>query len=505
MLLEMKNITMHFGAVHALDNVNFALQSGEIHGLLGENGAGKSTLMNILGGVFPPEEGKIFIDDKLITELTEKKATQIGIRFIHQELNLINDLSIYENLFLGNEITDYFGILDKSSMINKSSQTLKLIDVYADPTIIVEELDTPLKQQVEIARALLFDSRIIIMDEPTTALTNEEINKLFEVMRKLKDQGVSIIYISHKMPELFEICDRYTVLRNGKFIATGQFSDINESDATELMVGRYIDDNIEKENHAKEVILQAKNLRCEDYFKNLTFSLRKGEVLVFTGLQGDGRSELSEALFGARKLTEGKITLDGKNLNLSSIRKVMHSGVGMIQRNRKERSIIKDMSVLDNLNVAKYICEKNGLFIKRKEQMKVFQESKAFLDIKVDNPENEITFLSGGNQQKVVISRWLALHSDVYIFDNPTQGVDVGAKFEIYNLINNLAKQGISLILFTPEYSEIQKVGDRCIVMYRGEINAVIERNEFSQEKIMYFATGANRKVNDNGTDASKK
>jgi len=493
MLLNMKNISMNFDSVQALNNVDFSLEKGEIHGLLGENGAGKSTLMNILGGVLTPTHGEIFLDDNKVTDLDEKKATRLGIRFIHQELNLVNDLTVQENLFLGEEITSKAGILDRKKMIELSQNVLNKIKVTIDPRIVVADLDTSFKQLVEIAKALMYESKIIIMDEPTTALSDEEIQILFGIMRELKAQGVSIIYISHKMPELFAICDRFTVLRDGRLISTGFFKDITMTKATELLVGQHIKDEIEKESHAEGVLLKAENISCDDYFRDVSFELRKGEVLVFTGLQGDGRGELAESLFGARKLTSGKVYLEDKELDLSSIKKVMQSGIGMLQRSRKERSIIKDMSVYDNLAVAKNIYDDRTGFISLKDQEKLYEDCKKLLNVKVADPRNDITSLSGGNQQKVIISRWLALGSKIYIFDNPTQGVDVGAKFEIYKLINDLAKQKVSIILFSSEFPEIQKVGDRCIVMYKGRINTVLDRSEFSEGKIMYYATGANK------------
>jgi len=489
----MKNICMNFDSVLALTYVDFSLEKGEIHGLLGENGAGKSTLMNILGGVLTATSGEVIFEGNKLVDLDEKKASKLGIRFIHQELNLVNDLTVQENLFLGEEITSKFGILSRKEMVDLSRDVLKKIKVDIDPRTTVSDLDTSYKQLVEIAKALLFQSKIIIMDEPTTALTDEEIKNLFVIMRNLKAQGVSIIYISHKMPELFEICDRFTVLRDGKLISTGFFKDITMTKATEMLVGQHIKDDIEKESHAEGVLLTAENISCESYFRDVSFELKRGEVLVFTGLQGDGRGELAEALFGARKLTSGKVSLDGKDLDLSSIKKVMQSGIGMIQRSRKERSIIKDMSVFDNLSMAKNVYDDKNFVIYSKDQVALFEECKKMLSLKVADPQNDITSLSGGNQQKVIISRWLALGSKVYIFDNPTQGVDVGAKFEIYKLINDLAREKVSIILFSSEFPEIQKVGDRCIVMYKGRINTVLDRSEFSEGKIMYYATGANK------------
>lgn len=495
MFLEMKNITKCFDATKALDDVSFSCEKGEICGLLGENGAGKSTLMNILGGVFSPTEGKVIIAGEDITGSDERKASEAGIRFVHQELNIINDLRVYENLFLGEELVRGFGFTDKKAMREKTRQVLEKVNLGdVDPDLYARELDTSHKQLLEIARALLFDARIIILDEPTTALSEEEIKNLFGIMRNLKADGVSMIYISHKMAELFEICDTYTVLRDGKFIASGQMQDVDEKQITTMLTGRTVKKIEEKENHSKEVIFRAENISCGKYFRNVSFELRKGEVLVFTGLQGDGRGELAEALFGIRKMTGGKTFLEDREMKYTSIKTVMRSGIGMIPRNRKERGIIKDLNILDNLSVAGYARDKGGFFVDRKKQIKSFEECKEKLNLKAGNPKDAITSLSGGNQQKVVIKRWISLKSRVYIFDNPTQGVDVGAKFEIYKLINELAEEGISIIVFTSEYPEIQQVGDRLIIMYDGEVNRVMKREEFDENQIMYYATGGDRR-----------
>jgi len=493
MLLQMKHIVKRFGPVTALDNVSLKVRESEIHGLMGENGAGKSTLMNILAGAIQPTAGEIYFDEKIVHNMTTVKASSMGIRFIHQELNVVNDLKVFENLFLGEELVTKFGLLDKKTMIQKSAEVFKRMQIDIDPLAEVGDLDTSRKQLVEIAKSLLFKSRLIIMDEPTTALTNKEIQNLFEIMRKLKEEGVSFIYISHKMPELFDICDRYTVLRDGKFIETGDFKDIDEEKATELLVGRTITNEITVgQKISEETVLEAYKLCCEPFFSEISFKLNKGEVIAITGLHGDGRGELAEVLFGARKSTGGKVMLNNKELNLSNIKAVMKQGIGMVPRNRKERSIIKDMSIKDNLSIAHFTTGHRKLFIDRNEELDRFNRNQRVTGIKVGNPDDLITSLSGGNQQKVIIARWLEIDAEVYILDNPTQGIDVGAKFEIYKLINELAKQGKSIIIFSAEFPEIHKVANRCFIMYKGMINAELSRDELSEVKVMYYATGSN-------------
>ncbi|MFW5727808.1 MAG: sugar ABC transporter ATP-binding protein [Spirochaetota bacterium] len=498
MHLEMKNIYKSFDAVKALQDVSLTVGKAEIHGLLGENGAGKSTLMNILGGILKQDSGQILIDGEDHSHLTPVKSTHLGIRFIHQELNLVNDLQVYENLFLHNELVAAGLFLKKKEMIERSREILKKLELDIDPTAWVRDLDTSRKQLIEIARALLFECRLIIMDEPTTALTNEEIENLFEIMRGLKAEGISCIYISHKMPELFAVCDRYTVLRDGKFVASGDFAEIDEQKATEMLVGRtLVHETVEKSNivNENEIVMAVEDLSCGDYFRNVSFNLRKGEIVAVTGLFGDGRGELSECLFGAREVTGGKIKLKGKEIQSASILQVIKSGVSMIPRNRKERSILKDLSIMDNLSMAYFTSKHKKLYISKREERQRFEENKRITNIKTDNPDNPITSLSGGNQQKVVFSRWFGLDSEVYILDNPTQGIDVGAKFEIYELITSLAEEGKSVIVFSSEYSEIKRIADRCLVMYKGEVNKEFSREEMNEVDVMYYATGSNKKV----------
>jgi len=380
-------------------------------------------------------------------------------------------------------------------MINKSMKVFEKMKINIEVEELADHLDTSRKQLVEIAKALLFECKLIIMDEPTSALTNKEIQSLFEIMRILKNEGVTIIYISHKMPEIFDICDKYTVLRDGKFIQSGNFKDIDEKKATELLVGRrIIDSEIQLREVSKEELLVVKNL-SSIAFNDVSFDLHKGEVIAITGLHGDGRGELADALFGAAKIESGSVIKSGKLINTKKIKYVMDSGIAMVPRNRKERSIIKDMSIMDNLSIAYFANKHKKLFVKNSEELKRYNKHKDKMGIKAGNPSDLVTSLSGGNQQKIIISRWLEIESDVYILDNPTQGIDVGAKFEIYKLINNMANEGKGIIVFTSEFPEIWKVADRCIVMYKGKINAILTRDKLTEHDVMLYATGSNLEV----------
>ncbi|MCL6270990.1 sugar ABC transporter ATP-binding protein [Sansalvadorimonas sp. 2012CJ34-2] len=492
----MRNIVKSFGATRALKGVDFTVTDAEVHGLLGENGAGKSTLMNILGGTYNQNSGDIIIDGKDCSTLDTNTSFSLGIRFIHQELNLVNDLMAYENLFLGREKTSQYGRLDKLAMIQASTAVFKRMNVDIDPLTEVRDLDTSQKQLVEIARALLFDCKLIIMDEPTTALTNKEISNLFDIIRSLKNEGVSVIYISHKMPELFEICDSYTVFRDGCFIQSGAIKDIDEHIATELLVGRKIDsDEVVKPANTNSSVMDINALSCKPYFRDVSFSLKKGEVLAITGLFGDGRGELAECLFGARHTTDGEILINGKVSKHRRIKDAIDASIAMIPRNRKERSIIPDMSIQDNLSMASFSNNGNSLFVRKPQERERFSRCQKNMNIKSGHPDNLITSLSGGNQQKVIFSRWLELDSDILILDNPTQGIDVGAKFQIYHLINQLSEQSKSCILFSSEFPEIYQVADRCLVMYMGQVNTILSREELTEMNVMYYATGSNLEV----------
>ena len=493
MLTEMKGIVMDFGPVRAVDHVDFEVKPGEIVGLLGENGAGKSTLMNVLAGSFPPTEGEIMLNGEKVRMSSALHAMKLGIRFIHQELNLCNDLNVFENLFLAEELLEKGRLLNKKEMAKRTRDVFERMHVQIDPWTLVETLQPAEKQIVEIARALLFKCDLIIMDEPTTALSNREIDNLFVIMRQLKKEGVSFIYISHKMPEIFEICESYYVLRDGKLVGKGQIADIDDSAITEMMIGRTLaeDDFAHKEYYGQDEIALETDHLSGDSFEDVSFQLHKGEIIAFTGLQSSGRDMLADALFGIIPHT-GKLEIKGKSMHRRVIRAFMRNGVAMVPRSRKERGILNDLSIIDNNSMAYYNTLFHKLLIKPKEEKKRFARSKENLSIKTDNPKNPITSLSGGNQQKVILGRWLEANADVLIFDNPTQGIDVGTKFEIYHLILELARNGKAIVVFSAEFPEIFKVADTCVVMYKGRVNAVLDRDQLSEKNIMYYSTGSN-------------
>jgi ABC-type sugar transport system ATPase subunit len=501
LLIEMKGIVKDFGPVRAVDHIDFTVNSGEIIGLLGENGAGKTTLMNVLAGTFPPDEGEIFIDGNKVQISNALHAMRMGIRFIHQEISLCNDLRVFENIFLSEELLRKNGLLNKKEMINRCLKVFERMQVQIDPNAIVSTLQPAERQLVEIARALLFKCDLIIMDEPSTALATKEIKRLFDIMRQLKTEGVSFIYISHKMPELFEICDIYYIMRDGKLVAHGKFAEIDEQQATELMIGRHLADEefLNKPYYGQEeVILSVKNLSGKSFF-DISFDLHKGEILAITGLQGSGRDLMADALFGAEEYTG---TLQVKNHTLkqgSTIIDHMKNGIGMVPRSRKERGIHNDLSIYDNISMAFFNTKFKRLLIDSRREKERFLRQQKALSIKTDQPKNPITSLSGGNQQKVILGRWLEADADILLFDNPTQGIDVGTKFEIYRLIIELAKNGKAIIVFSSEFPEIHKVADSCIVLYKGRINARLNRDEITEMSIMYYSTGANLEAVKNG------
>jgi len=490
-ILEMNNITKSFFGVTVLNKVNFEVEQGEIHALLGENGAGKSTLMNILGGIHPKdrESGAIIFDGMPMENISIKSSEAAGVAFVHQELNVINDLKVYENLFLNKEIINKVRKLNKKEMIRQTTDLFISLGVDIDPNEMVSNLDTSKKQLLEIAKALHAEQKLFILDEPTTALNNEQINHLFGIIRRLKAAGKSFVFISHKMPEIFEIADRYTILRNGDYIATGWIKNTTPEEVTRQMVGEsYANTEVYETRVLGEPILEIENL-SGDGFHNIDLSIKKGEVVGFTGLQGAGSSDLMQCIFGVKEAKSGKLKVFGKTIKHGSIHKSMKNKVAMLAANRKENSVIPDMSLLENTYIAEHCLSSRKPHIFVKKEIAKYENLKSMLNIKANNYNDLILSLSGGNQQKIILGRWLNIEAEILLLDNPTQGIDVGAKAEIYKLILELSKQGKTLIVNTLEIPEIQKVADRCIVFYHGGIQAILNREEISEEKVMLFAT----------------
>lgn len=499
MQIEMKNIVVDFGPVRAVDHVSIDILSGQIIGLLGENGAGKSTLMNVLAGTLAPTEGEIWVDGKCVRMESATHAARLGIRFIHQELSLCADLNVFENMFLAEEVSRGL-LLSKREMARRAAEVFARMQVDINPWAPVSTLQPAQMQLVEIARALLFKSQLIIMDEPTTALSTHEIENLFVIMRQLQGEGVSFIYISHKMPELFEICGTYYVLRDGQRVADGQFADTDEAAITEMMIGRQLaDDAFDDKVYAgtEEIALRAVNISGEG-FSDISFDLHKGEVIAITGLHGSGRDMLADALFGEVPRTGGELIVRGNRIpNHASVIRHLRAGIAMVPRARKERGILNDLSILDNTSMGFLNTRHRKLLISPKAERERFTRQKSALSIKTDTPSNPITSLSGGNQQKVILGRWLETDADVLIFDNPTQGIDVGTKFEIYHLILRLARAGKAVLVFSSEFPEIYKVADSCMVLFLGKHNATLKpgaegMEALTEKNMMYFATGAN-------------
>lgn len=490
-LLKMNRINKSFFGQRVLNHVSMEVGMGEVHALLGENGAGKSTLMNILAGVYEKDGGTIFFDARELTNSSVSEREEVGISFVHQELNIFNDLRVYENLFLGKEYVSKFGMLNKRAMIQETQDLMNSLGVDINPRDSADHIDTGKKQLLEIAKAFHADSKLIILDEPTTALNNNEIAKFFEIIRNMKKLGTSFIFISHKMPEIFEIADTYTVLRNGELVSAGQVKDTTPENIARDMVGSsYSNKKMYEKRTLHETVLELKNISGKG-FSNIDFTIRKGEIVGFTGLKGAGCSEVLKVIFGVQKIEKGKMFVEGKEVDSNSIKTAMKNKVAMVPANRKENSVIQDMNIMENTYISQHCIDSKVQHIFKKQEVRRFEQYKDILDIKTQSPTDPMTSLSGGNQQKVILARWLNTEAEILLLDNPTQGIDVGAKSEIYRLILELSKQGKTIIVNTLEVPEIEKIADRCIVFYHGKIAAELEHSNINEESVMLYATNA--------------
>ena len=488
-LLEMNNIYKAFGTNKVLKGVSLKVEEGEVHALLGENGAGKSTLMNVMTGVIPYDSGEIIFNGVKYDNPTIEGMEKAGIAFVHQELDVVNDLTVADNIFLNREIKKGI-LLDKKEMVRRTQQLFNDLGVNINPNEMVINLKTAEKQLLLICRALYVDAKLLILDEPTTALSNDEIDHLFSIINNLKKQGKSFIFISHKMPEIFTISDRYTVFRNGEMISSGYIKDTNPQLVTSDMVGaKYVDEDVYVPRQLGDVILELNHVSGVG-FKDINLKVRKGEVIAFTGLAGCGASELMNTIFGAEYLDSGEIVFKGKHLK-GSINKHMKDSVALLPSNRRENSVIPDLTILENFAIAEQSITGKKPFIDRKADLDDYLVNKEKINIKAESHDLGIDSLSGGNKQKVFIGRWLHTGADIILFDNPTQGVDVGAKAEIYKLILEFANEGKTIIINTLEIPEIKKVADRCVVFYEGKIVKEFTHAEVNEHDIMMYSTNA--------------
>lgn len=489
-LLELSGIHKTFPGVYALNDVKLDLKAGEVHALLGENGAGKSTLINVLGGIYKADAGEIFIDGQPVSIQGVKDAQACGIAIIHQELVLVPYMTIAENIFLGREPKTKMGTVDQRKMQKDAQALIESVGLYLKSSTQVRRLSVAQQQMVEIAKALSLNARVLVMDEPTSSLTDTEVEFLFRTVRNLKEQGVGIVYVSHRMSELFEITDRITVLRDGKYIDTKVTAETNVDELVYLMVGRELENYYTRNRREPgEVLLEAKHIESQKVLTDVSFQVRAGEILGFSGLVGAGRSELMRAILGLDRIDGGQVLIEGRDVGRLSVDKAQEYGLVMIPENRKLQGLILKNTVSFNLTLAVLKNFIRGVFVNQATEREIVEESTVNLRIKTPSPKQKVGNLSGGNQQKVVIGKWLAAKPRILILDEPTRGVDVGAKADIYAIIDDLAAQGIAIILVSSELNEIINMCDRVLVMSGGRITGELAHEEFSQERIMQLAT----------------
>lgn len=496
--LEMLGVSKQFPGVKALDQVRLQVKSGEVHALLGENGAGKSTLMKVLSGQYVPDEGKIIYFGNEVKIKNSAEALQMGISMIHQELSPLLDMTVAENLFVGREPKKN-GILDKKAMNSRAEEFLKEYELPVKAGCKVRELNIAQMQMLEIIRAATYNAKVVIMDEPTSSLTDEEVKVLFRTIRNLKNQGVAIIYISHRMEEVFEIVDRATVFRDGQYIGTRVVGQVERNELISMMVGRPVEDIFPKvEVEIKDEILEVKNLTKAGKFNDISFTLRRGEILGFAGLVGAGRSEIMNAIFGIDKLDSGEILIDGKAVRIQSPKEAIRHGIGFVTEDRKGNGLVLMRSVMENISLPTlYRFNKSVVLNKKAEGLRCNEYIKK-LNVKTPTRHTSVGSLSGGNQQKVILAKWLMSDPKILILDEPTRGIDVGAKAEIYTLMCKLAAEGMAIILISSELPEVMSMCDRLVVMGNGEIKGVFDRDEIvnkelTQEVVLSVAIGGKK------------
>ncbi len=491
MQVELKGITKAFGANQVLKGVDLKLEAGEVHALMGENGAGKSTLMNILTGLHKQDDGLVYINGEQKQYENPKEAEENGVSFIHQEMITWPDMTVLENMFMGKEKKNKFGWVLTKEMKKEGERVFKElgIDISFDRTM--RTLSVGQQQLVEIAKTLLNDAEVIIMDEPTAALTDREIQLLFKIIRQLQKKNVAVVYISHRMEEIFEISNRVTVMRDGVSISTKATEDTDYDEIVRQMVGRDLEDYYpEMTNEKGDVVLEVNNLSHLPHYENISFKLHSGEILGFSGLMGAGRTEIMRGIFGIDPFEEGDILLDGEKITIKTPHDAVKKGIGFLTENRKEEGLILDFPVKDNISITAFEEFSNNGWIDTKEEKEFVELLVKRLTVKTAGIDLPVSALSGGNQQKVVLAKWIGAGSRILILDEPTRGVDVGAKREIYNLMKELAERGVAIIMVSSDLPEVMGVSNRVLVVHEGAISGELQRDDVSEERIMTLATG---------------
>jgi ribose transport system ATP-binding protein len=490
-ILVMEDIDKTFPGVHALDHVHFDVKKGEVHALMGENGAGKSTLMKVLTGIYTKDSGSITYEGKEVEFHNTREAQDAGIVIVHQELNMVGDLTVAQNIFIGREFMKGFRIDDKK-MIEESMKLFDELKIEIDPRAKMSDLTVGKQQMCEIAKAISHQAKVIIFDEPSAALTEKEIEDLFVIIRDLREKNLGIVYISHRMDEIKVITDRVTVMRDGGYVGTLITKDCTKEDIINMMVGRVIYEEPKTQSAVPKdapVVLKVEHLNAGRMVKDVSFELKKGEILGFSGLMGAGRTETARALFGADPKTSGDIYVNGEKVTINSPQDAVKHGIGYLSEDRKRYGIVVQKTVTENSTLASMEDYMSGLFINKGKEKKVTEKYIDELKTKTPSPDQLVVNLSGGNQQKVVIAKWLVRNCDILIFDEPTRGIDVGAKNEIYKLMNRLASEGKSIIMISSEMTEILRMSDRIVVMCEGEKTGELDISEATQELIMDKAT----------------
>ncbi|MEH6948745.1 sugar ABC transporter ATP-binding protein [Bacillus sp. JJ634] len=493
MKIEMRDIYKAFGQNKVLEGVDFNLEPGEVHALMGENGAGKSTLMNILTGLHKQDKGTIKINGVETVFKNSLEAERSGLAFIRQELNIWPEMTVLENLFIGRELTNAFGVLKTKEMQKIASDIFKTLNISLPFDKEAGLCSVGEQQMIEIAKALMTDAEVIIMDEPTAALTDREIEKLFEIMKELTAKGVSLVYISHRMEEIFAICDRITVMRDGQTVDTTPIPETSFEEVVKKMVGRELEDRFpHREAKLGETVLEIKGLSRKGVFNHVDMSVRQGEILGVAGLMGAGRTEIMRALFGVDQADSGEVFIEGKKVSIRKPIDAVKHGLAFITENRKDEGLILDFSVRENIGLPNLGSFAPNGIVKANEEKQFVEMMVKRLSVKTASPETIIGNLSGGNQQKVVIAKWIGTSPKVLIMDEPTRGIDVGAKREIYELMNELTERGLAIIMVSSELPEVLGMSDRILVIHEGKIAGELARQEATQEKIMALATGGN-------------